>query len=160
MRYKHEASRHVLINAFLAPVRVVSLTTPNATFIAPASDLDAALLQIVDDSGVVGPIYTIEFKSLPRPQFDALGFECRLSADARQAVPTSRHPTLADHEVRVATVTMDGSTYVVEAEDIASALVEVADDPDGDEETTVVYTIAFKNMPRKRLKALGEFDGF
>ena len=60
----------------------------------------------------------------------------------------------------MATVTSEGSTYVVEAADLATALVEVADDPDGDEDLTVSYSIAFKNMPRTQFENLGEFDGF
>lgn len=158
MRHKHEATPHVLINAFLAPVRVVSITVGDTTYIAPASELQGMLAAIVDDGSEPGLTYRIEFKSLARPDFDTLGSEYRFTTPSRTAPAASGRSVRSQNSVRVACLSADGSTYVVEVDDLATALVEVADD--GDEDSACEYTVTFKNMPRVKFKKLGEFDGF
>jgi hypothetical protein len=173
MHYRTEVTRLALLEAMLPSMRVVKITLGNDSHVSPLDDLAAALAKIVDDGGEPGPVYTIEFKDAPLVSIEGIGATDWLPVATPSSLAAPFSATLAEigtpadaglpdgldalPSIRVACIDLNGSIYVVPAEDLAIAFPEITDD--GDEGGTV-YTITFKTMSRAAFEALGEFDGF
>lgn len=88
----------------------------------------------------------------PAPDFDASKGMCYPNG-IRHLMPT----------IRVACLTLDGSTMTVPAKNWADVVREIVDeggDDAGPEGCETVYTLTFKTMLVRDYEALGEFDGF
>lgn len=62
--------------------------------------------------------------------------------------------------IRVACITLDGSTLTVPAKDVGQHIETLDDSLGATEGDEVTYTLTFKTMLVRDFDALGEFDGF
>jgi hypothetical protein len=62
--------------------------------------------------------------------------------------------------IRVACITLDGTTLTVPAKELADHMAALDDSAGAIEGDEVVYTLTFKTMLVRDYEALGEFNGF